>query len=219
MKPTNSDYTPTLADAVRALIERRLVDLHTSLPGKIVSYDPTKQTADVQPAIQRLYEDGTAVNIPVLPKVPVVWPRANGGKVRLSMPLSAGDDVLIVFSERSLDQWKANGTVVNPKNRRKFTLSDAFCIPGGSAPVNAFTPAATDALEVANDQSQALLYADGKIQLKGGNSDELVKFLSDLIASLQRVYVITIFGNQPLIDPNDAGFVSLKTRIDSFKKG
>jgi hypothetical protein len=214
----NRDNNPTLEEAIKAVIERRLVDVHTTLPGKVVDYDPATQKATVQIQLKRKYVDGTTKEIPPIPAVPVVFPRGKGGTIHIHWKLEAGDDVVLHFSERSLDNWKTAGGMSDPADTRKFHLSDAFCTPGGAAFPDAFAPKDPEAFEIQNADTQILLYDDGKLKLNGGNDDELVKVLYDLVNLIKSATTTTIFGPQPLVPPTDPTWDLIKLRIQAFKK-
>lgn len=208
---------PTLLEAIRAVMDRVMIDMHTCTPAKIVAYHSATQTADVQPQLQRRFANQTLVSLPVVYGVPVVHPRANGGKVRIHLPLTAGDDVTLVFCERSLDNWKVKGGLTDPNDPRRFNLSDCFAIPGGSAEPDAFPVEDPADIEIINENSKLKIKKTGKYKIEGGNSDELIDLLSDLVKSLQDSRTVTALGPEPLIDPSDPGFVLLKQRIDAFK--
>lgn len=126
-----TDREPSLADVLRQSIEHRLAGLHVCLPGEIVSYDAATQTASVRPTIKQVVRsfDGEEVTAyPTIPSVPVAHPRA--GDWFVHMPLTPGDTVILVFGERSLDQWRLLGGVQDPLDLRKHDLSDAIAIPG-----------------------------------------------------------------------------------------
>jgi hypothetical protein len=59
--------------------------------------------------------------------VPVQFP--GGGDWWQTFPIAIGDEVLILASERSLDEWKSNGGSAPVTNGRGFDLSDVFAIP------------------------------------------------------------------------------------------
>ncbi len=124
--------TPNLAEVIRTAISTRLCDVHTMLPGKIVSYDAAAQKADVQPLIRRLQKaiDGEIKErLPQIPGVPVAWPRS--GKYRLTMPVKAGDFCMLVFSESSIDAYQAGqGQEVDPGAFYRFDLTDAVALMG-----------------------------------------------------------------------------------------
>jgi len=125
--------SPTLISAIRKAIEARMFDIHTALPGKVVSFDAASRTASVQPILIRILidEDGEEEpqRMPQLPGVPVIMP--SGGGWEISFELEPGDLVWLVFSERALDRWKANPSQEHdPVWDRKFDLSDAVAFPG-----------------------------------------------------------------------------------------
>jgi hypothetical protein len=162
-------YSPTLAQVLDAALTRRQGELHTALPGRVESYDAEKQVADVQPLVQALAlaEDGTrsAVSLPVLPAVPVVFP--GGGGYRATYPLAKGDTVLLVFAEASLDAWQPRGGVVAPPDTRRHHLADCVAIAGLHDDAHAWTGAATDAATWGKDGGPQVVARSGGIELGG----------------------------------------------------
>ena len=217
---TLRDNTPTLEEVIKMVVERRLADVHTTLPARVVTYDPATQKATVQIQLQRKYvTDGALVTVPPLSAVPVIWPRGGAGKIFLHWKLLPGDDVTLHFAERSLDNWKTQGGITNPDDTRKFSYSDAFATPGGSAFPDAFTPLQPEAVELQNDKTKVQLFPDGKMKLVGGNDDELVKVLYDLVNLIKTGQTATIFGPEPLVPPEDPTWDLILARIAAFKKG
>lgn len=203
-----SGATPTLEQVIRMAIEARLLDVHVSMPGIIESYDPGTQTATIQPSLKRKYEDGVVVALPLINKVPVVFPRGDGWQI--TGPLKKGNPVTIVFSERSLEVWKKKGGVVDPADPRKFHISDAIAIPGGAAEPDKMTIANPAALQLQIGQALIEATKGGKFKIKGA-SEELITLLSELLQELS----ITQTPVGPLL--NAANFTALKTRLDTLK--
>ncbi len=128
----------SLADNIKQGVNNRLKDLHTSMPGIIQSFDPVNQTASVQAAVRRVFitREGTneilaPQDIPILINVPVQFPR--GGGFSLTFPVKKGDECLLVFAERSFDEWHKFGGVRDPGARRFHSLSDATAFVGISS--------------------------------------------------------------------------------------
>jgi hypothetical protein len=119
-------------EALRAAIQGALTELWVALPGVIEEYDATQQTCTVQPTIKikQRATDGTQewVTMPLLLDVPVIFPR--GGSGALTFPITPGDEVLVIFANRSIDNWWQNGDVQLPAEWRMNDLSDGFAIPG-----------------------------------------------------------------------------------------
>lgn len=133
--------TPTVADVIRKAIESRLADVHTAMPGKVKSYDRVTQTADVMPLVNAVapMADGSdeLEELPVIPNVRVLWPRAGGAY--LHMPMAAGDYVLLVFNEAAIGHWRAGaGEPAPPGDVSRHSLSYPYAIPGGWPDAGAF---------------------------------------------------------------------------------
>lgn len=160
----------TLASIIRQGANAILKDVHTALPGIVVSFDPETQLAEVQPAIKRVFreetEDGeilTDVALPVLINVPVVFPR--GGGYSLTFPVAAGDECLLVFSERSIDNWHEFGGVRKPTAKRFHDLSDALAVVGLSSKGNKIPSYDANNLQLKKDDGSA------SVTLKANEAD------------------------------------------------
>lgn len=104
--------TPTLAEILRQAARKAVLALHTAMPGEVVSYDASTQTADVRPLLRWAeYLPGQLrriVQLPDFPDVLVCHPRA--GTAGVHLPLAAGDLVLLVFCSRSLTSWRSQSS-------------------------------------------------------------------------------------------------------------
>jgi hypothetical protein len=113
------------------ILETRAAQTWTALPGIVSSYDAATQLASVQPAVQDFEtdEDGerTDRSLPVLPDVPVAWP---GGSGQYFHPgLTAGDEVLIVFSSLDPSVWHRTGSVSKAADVGRHSPAHAFAVP------------------------------------------------------------------------------------------
>ncbi|OAJ35358.1 Gp138 family membrane-puncturing spike protein [Piscirickettsia salmonis] len=121
--------TNTLEQVLHAALESRLCDVHTSIPGRIASYDAKTQKANIQPVIKKKLRDGRSFSMPVITDIPVMFPSAGGGL--LSFPAKQGDTGLLFFCERSIDQWMTgNNDEAEPLGNHKHNYTDAVFIPG-----------------------------------------------------------------------------------------
>ena len=59
--------------------------------------------------------------------MPVVFPGNSGYGIKF--PVRKGDEVLVVFSDLSIDNFWKNGGVQNPIESRRHDLSDGIAIP------------------------------------------------------------------------------------------
>ena len=112
--------------AIAEEIKSELSEIHTCLPGKIVSWDGA--LAVVRPAMPISLSSGDTLAAPQIVSVPVCFPTGMGGSAMISVPLQAGDDVLLHFSEDALENW-LSGSDEAPTDPRRFDLSDCFASP------------------------------------------------------------------------------------------
>ncbi len=121
--------TTSLADVILAHIDIQLESVFTTIPATVTSINKLKENKiSVQPTINRVGTDSVSVEHPILPDLPIQWPSGGGGI--LTFPLKVGDDVLVVFSMRSIAelQLSSSGTV-DPSDSRLHSLSDGYVIP------------------------------------------------------------------------------------------
>lgn len=152
----------SLEEGVRAAVLGIRAQMWTALPGILVSYDAATAKAQVQPAVKsvRRKQDGSLeyMTIPVLPDVPVHFP--HGGGYTLTLPLAAGDEVLLVFSARNIDGWWDQGDVQQPGDRRMHDLSDAFCIPGPMSRPKVIADISENTAQLRSDDGEMFLELD-----------------------------------------------------------
>lgn len=118
-------------------------DLWTSLPGRVESYDPEAQTAQIEVTLTVPTFDvsgaRTEHQIPLLLDVPVYFPQ--GGGYTLTFPVVKGDECLVVFASRCVDAWWAYGGVQPQNELRMHDLSDGFAFVGFRSQPNRLNPA------------------------------------------------------------------------------
>jgi hypothetical protein len=211
----------TLNDAAKAVVDYRLNNVHTALPGSIVSYDYTVQKASVQPLLNKVWADGTNTPYPVLENVPVLFPRAGGGG--FTFPVVEGDTCLLLFIERSTDLWLTVGGQVNPDDPRKFDLSDGVALMG----LFPFTENST----ADNNTDMILTYAGSVIRIKqnggiviesestvaiGTTATEVLNVLSTLMGYLTGSTVMGPAFNGPLNASFITQVTTLKAQLDAI---
>lgn len=152
----------SLEEGVRAAVLGIRAEMWTMLPGILVSYDATKATAEVQPAVKsvRRKQDGSLeyLTLPVIPDVPVQF--AHGGGYTLTLPLAKGDEVMLVFSARNIDGWWDQSDVQQPLDRRMHDLSDAFCLPGPMSRPKVISDISDDTTQLRSDDGEMFLELD-----------------------------------------------------------
>jgi hypothetical protein len=162
---TRDSQTPTLGQVMNDAMTRRLAGVRTCIPARVLAYDEAKCAVDVQPVVDEVFEDETGERTtqpaPVISGVPLAL--YGSGGVRISIPVSVGDFVLLMFACADIDAWLAlGGATQAPGTDRRFDLSDAVALPGvqpfanvrQATPQIKFTTAGT--IELGGDQPLAL---------------------------------------------------------------
>lgn len=96
------------------------------IPGFVVDFDESDQTATLQIAIQKVNDVGDFESHPEIISCPVGFA---GSDVIFGHKISPGDEGLIYFSQRGVDNWINSGGIVPPMTMRKFDITDAFFDP------------------------------------------------------------------------------------------
>ena len=102
-------------------------EMHTAVPGTIVSFDYKKGLAVVQPIGKYATEDGKKLSYPKISDVPVVFPYSFKNDIGIVFPVEEGDSCLLVFSENELDEWLHSKI---SEITLKYDLTSAIAIPG-----------------------------------------------------------------------------------------
>lgn len=199
--------------------------------GTIQKVDGSRRTLEVQVVFNRVAADGTERPFPLLIDVPFVT--IQGGGVALQVPVSAGDECLLLFSDRNIDAWFKEGGQAAPLDGRAHDASDALAIVGlnnltSALPANPTSEgrliSGTAKVGVLKDGSKAFLVqgaakveADGGlVRIKNGATDlktaidGLIDVLEALTVQGPSVYPLTSAAIAAL-DAQKAVFAGLLT--------
>lgn len=190
----------TLPELVRKAIAGALQDVHVALPGKVLSWDPNTNLADIQVMVQhsvwdddngRTYED-----LGVLAGVPVKWPRAGG--FILTFPMQPGDTGELIFSSTPIGEWRSTNQSSKPADASRHSIGWPTFSPGLCADNN--PPAAGDATA-----RQAVLIIG-----KDGGSPQIRISGTDIKLGATATVPVA------LSTPTDAGLASMATAIGTL---
>ncbi len=130
MKQTNP---PILTDVLNEAKRDVHVNMNCVNIGIIEEFFPETQTASIRLALKQVISiapDGTKTlkEHPLLLECPVVT--LFGGDSFLSMPIVPGDNCLVLFNDREIDNWMYDGGVQVPSSGRTHDISDGIAIVG-----------------------------------------------------------------------------------------
>ena len=196
---------PSLIDTILDVIDGKIQAVNTAIPGAIVSY-PSSGKAEVQPLVKLKYGEGTIITPPVISNVIVIQPQTAGGG--FTLPIAAGDPVLLVFSQWSIDRWALDGGLVEAGDARHHSMSDAFAIVGaysfGQAPVQ-------ESGTVMSNGGTKVKIKDGKIAI--GN--DVAEVLSEVVDALNATGNSNCVNGAPLTQA--AAILAAAAKIDSIR--
>ena len=166
---------PDFVGEILNVVDGKIMAMNTALPGEVVSYDSGTGKAEVRAMVKLKYADNTVLTPPVISNVPIVMPRT--ATASLTMPIAAGDPVLIIFSQWSIDRWLSEGALVEAGDTRHHSMSDAFAIPGAFS----FKDGATGEEGTVLKDGQTKVKIDGEKVAIGNSFAELLVEITDAL--------------------------------------
>lgn len=176
-----------LIDALEQMVERKLSDINTNLPATVVSYDAAKNRAKVKVTIPKKLADDEPLEGPQIVEVPIVWPASGGGSASFTMPLKAGDGVMLAVQQRSLENWLGGNNNI-PDDPRQFDLSDCVAVPGCSSHG---TTAHSDDVVLKFDKTEVRIKPDGTIVVGNANGGITIDGSGNMTLKAQSIKVNT----------------------------
>ena len=162
----------------RVLFDRMMLGICTAIPGSIIAFDSSTCLATVRPSIQMKMvaptDNGTLsvtyLDLPDIECVPVCLPHSVSGGLFITVPIKAGDDCLLVFSQRDISNFVQFGSNKPPPSGgdpktsavRHHDMTDAICIPG-----------------LFNIPRRILGWSDSAIEIRSFHNDNKVKVSND----------------------------------------
>jgi len=219
---TNENDAITLENVLYDTIDAQIADLNivnvaTVQTFKIINRQPV---ISAKMDVKRRMRDDSFLTMPIVEGIRVVYP---GNKnYSMTWPLAKGDTVLLLCSDRSLDEWKSSVSGdVEPASVRKFDLQDAVAIPFPKN-LNANQVVLQTAMRIGENSAAgfAIEIADGKIKL-GTQAAELMTLFNDLLTQLLSApnIIVNVPGAVAQFNPTVALLMtSIQTKLQSITK-
>lgn len=128
---------PHLRDLLDLHKKEIFLEFNSHHIGTVQSFDATSQTASATVNYKKTFFEfdqtnnvytPVLVDYPVISQCPVIF--LGGGPVTLSFPVAAGDECLILFNDRDLDNWYTGNTGSPNATARLHSFSDAVILVG-----------------------------------------------------------------------------------------
>lgn len=170
---SNPKVSPTVPlDVLNALKRDVMLNMNCVQIGIIESFDSAKQTATIRMAIKQVASiapDGTKTlrERPLVFQCPVMI--LYGGNSYITFPIAPGDNCIVLFNDRQIDEWLLNGGVQVPTTGRAHDFSDAIAIVGLRSFQNSIANYLANGIRLA-------FSADSKIEL----TEDLIESTAEL---------------------------------------
>ena len=200
-------------DALSAYLGRQMQEIHTQMPAKIVGVDYTKGTVDVE----ILYEGASPVDqllnyrYPTIFDVPVHTYSAQGGSVKITVPIKVGDIGVVYFPEKPMDGFKGTKVTIDmEKNTDTHVLQGIYFIsemstettPVSIDPENLIIQHNTTKITIKKDSVDAITEADFSVNGAKITSDgDVVTSDGISLRQVKQVYNNHSHGGGPLPSP------------------
>lgn len=180
-----SIHPPELPDILAMQKKDIFASLNCIQIGIIQSFDATTQTASILLALKHVINIEpkgvkTLKERPVILKCPVIT--LFGGTSFVSLPITEGDNCIVLFNDRQIDDWFVNGGVQTPTSSRMHDVSDAIAIVG-----------------VRSLQDSIASYLANGIRLSFNEGNSKIDLISGAINSLATLFThtgnLTVTGN------------------------
>jgi hypothetical protein len=215
--------TPRAPEVQRAVHDAQRMEIHTSLPARVVSYDRASQTIEAEFLVREVSparedeDDDTVAPYPNVVSVPVAGMRL--GSLVIHADLQPGEEVWICFTEADLNRWRETGQISDPGVPTRHGLAGCWAQPGAFSRPNALT-GLTDKPTI-KVQGGASIVWNGAA-LEAGGSDDLVKsdplktHLAAIRADLATVFAAATAGTPTYSAP---GFDAANPIATTITKG
>ena len=138
------------------------------MPGYVtkISTKGSSRLVDVKPLLRATQVDGSQAEYDIIQGVLLLTPGTT--KSSIIMPINVNDLVLLVFSEKALENWNLSTQPANGIYGRQFDLSDAFAIPMNFGAMNTGENANNADMIIKHNGQTITIKNSGEIDLGSG---------------------------------------------------
>lgn len=156
---------PSLSNLLDMLKREIMKEINCVKVGVIQAFDASKQEVTVEIAFTQVTSINAATGVktfasyPLLLNVPVLFP--SGGGFTLTFPVAAGDECIVLFNDRQIDNWLAQGAGQPPTVGRAHDLSDGLAIVGLRNNTRALSGFSTSTAQLRSDDGSTYVEIAG----------------------------------------------------------
>lgn len=205
---TNPTYQNPGKQSLQTLLDALKLDISKNINcvkvGTVVSFNAMLQEVTVQIAFQQVTStapDGTQTlaQYPLLLNVPVYFP--SGGGFTLTFPVAAGDECILLFNDRQIDNWLATGAGKPPNIARAHDLSDGIALVGLRNNTRALGGVSTGTAQLRSDNGETY------VEVAGGG-------IVNVVAPTKVKFTTPIFEITGILDVQNLGSSSTPCTVN-----
>lgn len=191
IKQNRKKVDPGLKDLLDLYRKEIFLNFNCHAIGTVQSFDSSNQTVTATVNYKKVFlemqSDNTYKNVlvdyPILIDAPVVI--LGGGPWKLTFPISAGDECLILFNDRDIDNWFSSGQVAAPATQRMHSFSDGIVLVGLLSMSNSIGSYDSTRAVLKNHDGGAMVgVSDTKVKLSN-ETTTLNTLLQDLVTAIK----------------------------------
>jgi uncharacterized protein YbaR (Trm112 family) len=202
--PSTQPELKTLLDQMK---RQTMLAINCVQIGTIQEYKPATNTAKVKINFQIKMPNDAIIEYPILDDCPVFT--LSGGTSFVSCPIAVGDNCLVLFNDRNIDNWYLTGAVTTHANNRSHSIADGIVLVGLN-PISSPKLTPTDSVCVNGGT---------KLVSIKNNADDLKTILNSILDALMTLTVISSgTGLTSSVPINAASFESAKANLQLLLK-
>ena len=207
--------SPDLMQVLQLFKDIIFGQIYCHLIGRIQTFNPTTQTASIEILFKKaiintsdIGDTGTILDPPLLVECPVVI--LGNTTANLQLPINVGDECIVLFIDKDIDNWVENGAASIPNTLRKHDFADGIALVG--------VRNQTKAIQGYDNDAASLNYNATKIRLKDKitiqNAAENLKIIMDDFIDVLKG--LTTTGGFSLIPTVIVDLDTIKARLDTI---
>jgi hypothetical protein len=200
-------------------LDGRQAEMWTSIPGILQAFNPAEMAATVQISLMLPFRatSGVLTYEKVTPLVHCPVQFIGGGGYTATFPMAQGDEGLLSFAMRCIDEWWQHGGYSNVLSEfRMHDISDGFFIPGFRSKPRVLSGFSTTTAQFRSDDGLTF------VELGPG----IINLIADEV-NIQGRNKTTIAGAEMIVhgvdkttfDAGGTGFVYTPATIDDYTEG
>lgn len=202
---------PNLATYGAELIRVVMTQLNAHHLGQVDTFDETKQSASAKIGYKKTLGDGSTADYPPIVDAPVLFLGGGGGA--LTFAVEKGDDCMVLFNDRNMDNWITAGQVAVADVERLHGFPDALVIVGFRPFCRALADFFTGGAELS--QGSTKIQLTDKVRIMNATTDlkTLLNSFVDTVSTIVGQLTPTTGMTGANIAANQAALTAFKVQL------